>query len=169
MNGSHLRVADLKPNKLNPRKIGNDALEMLGKSMKEFGDLSGIIFNVRTGRLISGHQRIKHLDPSWPIEAGFIKTPFGDFVYKEVDWPEKKEMAAMIAANKHGGEFDYPLLKDFITEIDDGAFDMALTGFKEGELTAIFAWDKIPDQNKPIDEDAMARTENECPSCGFKW
>ena len=40
-------------------------------------------------------------------------------------------------------------------------------GFDEGELQC-FDID-IPDDNKDIDEDAMAETENECPKCGFKW
>jgi hypothetical protein len=29
--------------------------------------------------------------------------------------------------------------------------------------------DGIPDANKQINEDEMANTKNECPSCGFKW
>lgn len=39
------------------------ALRALQKSMAEFGDLSGIVFNRRTGNLIGGHQRIKIIDP----------------------------------------------------------------------------------------------------------
>jgi hypothetical protein len=31
------------------------------------------------------------------------------------------------------------------------------------------ALQKIPAENKPIDEGAMAETEHECPKCGFKW
>jgi hypothetical protein len=29
--------------------------------------------------------------------------------------------------------------------------------------------ESIPQGNKPIDEDAMKDTQNECPKCGFKW
>jgi ParB-like chromosome segregation protein Spo0J len=36
-----MRVKDLKPSKFNPRKISDKKLSVLGKSMKEFGDLSG--------------------------------------------------------------------------------------------------------------------------------
>jgi hypothetical protein len=139
-----MKVKDLKPAKFNPRKINQKKLDMLGRSMKEFGDLSGIVFNVRTGHLIGGHQRIKHLRPEWEIvkeefrddlgtvARGHVKTPFGDWVYREVDWPEKKEKAAMIAANRHGGEFDVPMLDEILADLDD--VDAELLGFSEEDL-----------------------------------
>lgn len=138
-----MKVKDLKSSDYNPRKMSEKKLSMLGKSMKEFGDLSGIVFNRRTGNLIGGHQRIKHLRPEWKIEKkdfqddlgtvaqGFIKTPFGDWVYREVDWDPKKEKAANIAANKHGGEFDFPMVDEILSDLD---IDLELTGFSEEEL-----------------------------------
>jgi hypothetical protein len=139
-----MKVKDLKTSKFNPRKISEKKLDMLGKSMETFGDLSGIVFNRRTGHLIGGHQRIKHLRPEWEIEKrnfeddlgtvaqGFIKTPLGDWVYREVDWDLKKEKAAMIAANKHGGEFDIPALDEILSDLD--GIDSELLIFSEEEL-----------------------------------
>jgi hypothetical protein len=145
-----MKVSDLAPSQLNPRKILDERLRLLGQSMREYGDLSGVIYNVRTKRLVGGHQRIKHLDPDWPITkaphtddkgtvaVGHIETPDGKWSYREVDWDERREIAANIAANKHGGEFDYPMLKDLIVEIDDGTFDLSLLGFHELELKSLF-------------------------------
>lgn len=146
-----MKVGDLSSAPYNPRKITDKKLRMLLKSMKEFGDLSGIVFNVRTGRVIGGHQRLKHLDPTWSIEketiaedsvgtvaTGWIETPFGRWTYREVDWPGEKEIMANVAANKHGGEFDYPLLKDLVVSIDDGSKDLELTGFDNDELKKVF-------------------------------
>lgn len=142
-----MKIKDLNPAPYNPRTITDEKLAMLGKAMQEFGDLSGIVMNIRTGNLIGGHQRLKHFDPSWPIKKrkctdstgtvslGEIETPFGVWQYREVDWPEKKELAANIAANKHGGEFDEPKLKDMLIEIDDGSIDMMLTGFDTDEIS----------------------------------
>jgi len=141
-----MKVKDLKPSGYNPRKITEKKLDMLGKAMREFGDLSGIIFNRQTGSLIGGHQRIKHLKPEWEIvkkncedelgtvAQGFIKTPFGDWVYREVDWPEKKERAANVAANKHGGDFDFPMLDGILSDLED--IDLGLTGFSEEDFFA---------------------------------
>lgn len=144
-----MKINDLKPADYNPRKITDEQLERLKKSMQEFGDLSGIVKNVRTGNMIGGHQRVKCFDPSWEIKskkqtdktgtvaAGHVETPWGPWVYREVDWDERKEKAANIAANKHGGMWDMPKLAEIIVELDDGEFDMDLTGFGAFDLAAI--------------------------------
>jgi DNA modification methylase len=159
-----MKVSDLTPASYNPRTITDEKLMMLGKAMQEFGDLSGIIFNIRTGRLIGGHQRIKHLDPDWKITkqehqdnvgtvaVGEIETPFGIWTYREVDWPENKEKAANIAANQHSGEFDLNKLKELIVEIDDETFDVDLLGFNEAELEDIIGEKKKRDAEPRFDE-----------------
>lgn len=50
-------VGQLQPAPYNPRKISPEGLENLAASLREFGDLSGIVRNVRTDRLVGGHQR----------------------------------------------------------------------------------------------------------------
>lgn len=157
MQTSPRKVSDLRPAEYNPRTISEAQLKALAAALKEFGDLSGIILNQRTGNLIGGHQRIKTLDKSWPIKlvrsskwaegetldkcgtiaSGAIETPFGDLAYRLVDWPEQKEKAANLAANKHGGDWDLPKLKELLVELDTGAFDLSLTGFDPKELQAL--------------------------------
>jgi DNA modification methylase len=141
-----MKTKDLNPADYNPRKITDEQLHRLKKSMTEFGDLSGIIFNIRTNNLIGGHQRIKHFDDSWKIvkkkstddlgtvAVGYVDTPFGRWFYREVDWDETKEKAANIAANKHGGEFDRDLLGGILGELVQIDLDMELTGFDEAEI-----------------------------------
>jgi len=140
-------VGSLKASDYNPRSITDERLDILGKSMREFGDLSGIIKNRKTGNLIGGHQRLKHFNPDWPISlqdahddtgtvaVGYIDTPFGKWSYREVDWDESREKAANIAANRHGGEFDTSMLSDILSEIDTSL--LPLTGFNELELSDI--------------------------------
>jgi hypothetical protein len=177
-----LTVGDLVPAPYNPRKITEKQLGMLKKSMSEFGDLSGVVVNVRTGRLIGGHQRTKNLDKSWPIikqphvdkvgtvALGYIDTPAGRWQYREVDWTEKKEAAANVSANKQGGEFDLPLLKEIILNIDDGAFDMELTGFNSHELELMMTAVKQEDA-----ESGNSEQESEkpnvivCPKCQHEF
>lgn len=139
-------VGDWKPAPYNPRKISDPALAALGKALREYGDLGGIVFNTRTSRLVGGHQRIKHLKPDWVVHKeptkdgtgtvarGWVDTPWGRLDYREVDWTEQKEKAANIAANKHGGEFAIPQLKELLVELNDGSFPLELTGFMESEL-----------------------------------
>ena len=146
-----MKVKDLKPAGYNPRKISPEKLAALKKSMEEFGDLSGIVFNVRTQTIIGGHQRIKNMDPSWKIikkpqtdktgttAAGYVETPHGRLTYREVDWPEEKEKMANIAANKHGGEFDDDLLKELLDnmKLADPELDIELIGFDDDEMAVL--------------------------------
>ena len=148
-------VGDLRPAPYNPRKISKRQAQMLAKSLAEFGDLSGIVVNRKTGNVVGGHQRLKLFDPKWPIikveqpvdamgtvATGHIETPWGRWSYRDVEWPEGKEKAANIAANKQGGDFSIPELKELLVELDDGGFDLDLTGFDEGELKDLIDWQR---------------------------
>lgn len=107
------RIQDLAPAPYNPRAIGSTDREKLSRSMKRDGDLSGIVFNLRTGNLVGGHQRTKNMpknlviryrsDPPAPDERGDI---WADVVHQEhtwpiriVDWDIDREKAANIKAN----------------------------------------------------------------------
>ena len=141
-------VADLKPAPENPRKITDEELRTLGEAMKEFGDLSGIVFNRKTGHLVGGHQRLKHLDPSWKIVSkphqdkqgtvavGWVETDFGRFTYREVDWPKRKEHAANLAANKISGEWDNEKLAPILEELAQLP-ELDLTGFTPQEANLV--------------------------------
>lgn len=97
------KLSELQEAEYNPRTISGQALEGLKYSLEEFGDLSGITFNVRTNRLVSGHQRVRALMEQYgdlQISEGKISTPHGEtFNVRYVDWEEIKEKAANIAAN----------------------------------------------------------------------
>lgn len=132
-------VADLKVAPYNPRKISKAQLDVLGRSMREFGDLSGIVHNTRTGNVVGGHMRIRHLDPEWPIVGGFVLGPNGErWSYRAVDWPEEKEKAANLAANKMGGDFDMTGVEAMLKELKNLNFDLDLTGFLEDERARMF-------------------------------
>jgi hypothetical protein len=143
-------VSGLKPSPHNPRKISPEDLEKLKEALGAFGDLGGIVFNITTGELVGGHQRVKNLDPKWKITKhpardkqgtialGWIETPFGRLSYREVHWPRKKELAANLAANKISGEWDLNLLAPILVELKDFP-EIDLTGFNEKEINAIIA------------------------------
>ncbi len=122
------KLADLRPAPYNPRSITPEARNALDKCMQEFGDISGIVFNLRTRHLITGHQRSNLL----PSDARLIRTDFHTDVvgtvgygYAEihgtrwpvrfVDWPETREKAANVAANSMmlSGQFTSGLYRDF--------------------------------------------------------
>jgi hypothetical protein len=122
---------------------------MMARSLAEFGDLSGITLNRRTGLLIGGHQRTEVLDggvlkvtdipkpePDGTVARGWLEHNGRRYAVRVVDWPEAKAHAALLAANRFGrlGHDDNAVLKDLLEELDTGATDMDLTGYVESEI-----------------------------------
>jgi DNA modification methylase len=144
-----LSLSDLKPNPENPRTITDDGLKRLAKSLKKNGDMSGIVFNRRTGTLSGGHQRVKVLPQDAkinitkkldkPNEQGTVAegeiVVFGEsFKYREVDWSKSREKAANLAANKMGGVFNEEMVAKWLHELKLENYDMEETGFSDDEI-----------------------------------
>lgn len=151
-----------KPHAENPRKITDEQLEALKLALKEFGDLSGLVFNRKTGNTVGGHQRVKVLgdapvrittrfaEPTkvGTVAEGYVTYEGERFVYREVEWIPEKEKAAMIAANKHGGDWDFPKLSDLLLELDSANFDLQLTGFNAAELEKMVTRLQVTDKDE---------------------
>ena len=134
------KVSELSPAKYNPRKISDEALGRLTKSLAEFGNLQPITWNVQTGNVVGGHQRLK-------VYQAMGKTEVEVWA---VDLSEQKEKAANIALNKLSGEFDMPMLKDILEEIDTGDLDMEITGFGMDEIALM-----MEDAHPEVTEDEV--------------
>lgn len=171
------KLSQLNANQRNPRKITDEKLDLLKASMQEFGDLSGIIYNVNLKRLVGGHQRKKALPedaeiiiekeynpptPAGTVAEGYVKLGTESMKYREVDWSEIKDFAANIAANKHGGDWDIPILTEILLDLDANNLDMTLTGFTEKELENLLAPLDLPESSK----DSKEEGECICKSCG---
>lgn len=141
------KVKNLSPNKFNPRRISAKTKDDLRRSIEEFGDLGGVVFNSRTKQLVSAHQRSSVLDQNakitiekkfdTPTAAGTIATGFIEsngerFSYREVDWDVKKQTEALLAANKIHGEWDQENLRVLFKEVPEIRIEM--TGFDIPEL-----------------------------------
>lgn len=143
-----IRLSQFQPNPRNPRKISDEQLDALKRAMAAYGDLSGLVVNLTTGHMVGGHQRVKILGDAtveitrrFPkptvrgtVAEGFVVYNDERFVYREVRWNEDTEKAAMIAANKHGGDWDLPGLSELLMELDSEGYDLPLTGFTAKEL-----------------------------------
>lgn len=165
-----MEIKDLKPNPKNPRKITDKKLKALKKSMDEFGDLSGILFNKRTGQLIGGHQRKQILESvgAQSIDVredghGFITLNNGEvFSYRQVDWDENKEKAANIAANKGAGEWDMIQLGEWFKELDEMDFDLDLTMFDEEEREQFFIEPTVYEEGLTDPDSIPENVETRC-------
>ncbi len=193
---SNRKLADLKEAKYNPRVISQTRLDNLHKSLQTYGDLSGIVFNIHTKTLISGHQRLSQLksnkiptkivtkkvtDEFGTVAEGWViaKTPAGTIrlPYREVKWSDKKaEMAANVAANAHGGDFDRTKLGVILEALSkDKKFDIDTIGLDPLSIRGLLP--KLPDVEYGTEEgDSFAEYgedsfnfDHECPKCKFQF
>ncbi len=116
------RLNDLAPAPYNPRDIDAEALAALTCSLGEFGDLSGITWNQRTGNLVTGHQRLRSLKERHgdvlKMRRGVIHAGAETFRVRVVDWPLAKEKAANIAAEVYVHP-DETMLRAGMTRLGD--------------------------------------------------
>jgi DNA modification methylase len=153
-------VEQLRPAPYNPRKISDDAMARLEKSIQEWGLVDPLIWNKRTGNLVGGHQRLKVLKKRGETAVDCVV----------VDLPPSREKALNVALNnqKMAGEYDFPLLADLLQEIDTGEFDIgALTGFSESDLEEIAAW--TPDGEREETEPVPEPPEEAVSKLGDVW
>lgn len=146
-------LALLLPADYNPRRISDRAMNGLRASLERFGELGGIVYNKRTGRLVGGHQRVKALAAMGAEDAEV----------RVVDLPVAEEKAANLALNHPGigGEWDDALLAVVLDEIKR---DLP-TAFEELQLDGLFVLDIIP--NELNDGTDLSPPEpKRCPHCG---
>lgn len=164
-------IADLKADTRNPRTISSRELKKLDESINRWGDLSGIVFNVHTQQLISGHQRMKTLkgrpsklhrieqpkDKYGTVATGYVmyKGAKGDTIkipYREVNWSSKEEQwAANIAANASGGSFDQSKLGAILADLKKSSFDIEATNLDQWDANMALrraGVDKLTGANK---------------------
>lgn len=126
-----LQIEYVDPNTLcpfdgNPRTISEGGLEKLQRSVEEFGFVNPILAQKGTRIIIAGHQRVKAAQA-----AGLVEVPV---VWLDVDDVGAK--AYNIADNRLAEEamWDEGPLAELMRELDEGAFDLTLTGFDEDEI-----------------------------------
>jgi ParB-like chromosome segregation protein Spo0J len=84
-----MKLTELMPAEYNPRVISDKAFVGLGVSITRFGLLIPIVWNKRTGNIVGGHQRFRHL-----TEQGETET---DVVVVDLD--PQEEVALNITLN----------------------------------------------------------------------
>lgn len=186
-----ITVKELRKAKYNPRTITKERLGKLGDSLSTFGDLSGVVFNIKTKTLVSGHQRLEtvrdvetkivqkaHKDKLGTVATGYIeaKTKKGliRIPYRAVDWDLNREKAANIAANAHGGNFDKDKLAMVLADLEKSKkFNLDIVGLDPLTLKSLRIKDEDPKKGavtsfREYDADSVT-TEHTCPRCSYTW
>jgi len=125
-------VADLVENPRNPNGHPDSQIELLGKIIANQGWRSPIVVSKRSGFIVKGHGRYQAA-----LKIGASKVPVDEQDYET----EAQEWADLIADNRLSelAEIDKSELKDLLLDLDDGDFDMDLTGFLEEDLADLMS------------------------------
>ena len=144
-----MKISDLQLAPYNPRKDlkpGDREYEDIKRSICEFGYVDPIIWNERTGNVVSGNQRLKVLR-DLDIEETEVSV---------VDLPLEKEKLLNLAMNKIKGSCDYEKLNQLVIEIKNLDADVTLTGLADYELDALSV----------VKFDEVKEIKKRCPKCG---
>ena len=154
-------IEDIRPAVYNPRKDlqpTDPEYQKLRKSIAEFDLVEPLVWNRRSGNLIGGHQRLKILK-----EQGHTEVEVS-----VVDMDATREKALNLALNKISGEWDMPMLKDLLQELDTGEMDMEITGFDLKEIEDLMAQFHVPGDGLTDDDAIPENVETICKT-GDLW
>ena len=122
---THLPIGELRPDPANPRRISDDELESLTRSIREFGLIDPIIARLEDKVVIGGHQRLLAAR-----KLGMKQVPV-----VLVDLSQEQSRLLNLALNRISGTWDQELLARLLADLSAApGVDMTLSGFSEDEL-----------------------------------
>lgn len=124
----------LKGAPYNPRVISKENKKRLIASLKKHGLVEPLVWNKRTGNMVSGHQRLSALDT---LEG----TKDYELVVSVVDVDEREEKILNVQLNNEfmQGDWDLDLLGEL--KLND-KIDFEEMGFAEGDAELLFMGDE---------------------------
>ena len=146
----------------NPRR-NEAAVEKVAASIKEFGWRQPIVIDGEM-TIIAGHTRYLAAQ-----RLGMKKVPV--HVADNLTPEQARAYRLMDNRSHEASEWNLVLLPLELKELEAAGVSPEVAGFSDGELERMLgaAAVEIPGGNKEIDEEALAETKKECPSCGFRW
>lgn len=130
-----MAIGKVNPAYYNPRiqlEEGDEEFEKLRKVIETYGFVQPLVLNVRTGRLVGGHQRL----------AVAKSMDFDTVPVTEVDLDETDEKKLNLALNKVSGQWDEEALGHLLNDLKGSGEELDITGFDDieiEELTMAFA------------------------------
>ena len=163
-----VEASKLVPYVNNARTHSAAQISKLRASIREFGFINPVIIDGNYG-IIAGHGRVVAAQ-----EEGLAEVPC--VLVDHLTEAQKK--AYILADNRYAQDagWDEELLRIEIEGLQAEDFDVSLTGFRDDEITDLFALkDDEPDDpegnNKEYGEEEFGDEEfdHECPRCGFRF
>ena len=160
-----LPIGELRPDPANPRRISDQELETLTRSISEFGLIDPIIARREDKMVIGGHQRLLAAR-----KLGYKTVPV-----VLTDLTVEQAHLLNIALNKISGSFDQELLARLLKELQEVPnIDLSLSGFEDDELKKLLkSLDAREKKERPenfdLDEAIKAAQSSPVAKLGDIW
>lgn len=130
--------SEIKGADYNPRVISEDAKKRLRKMLAKHGLVQPLVWNRRTGNLVSGHQRLAALDSLEKSQNYALQVAV-------VDLNEREERILNVQLNNPSmmGEWDMDKLMDMSEQADIAPTEF---GFSDGDIAVMFGDDGAMDE-----------------------
>ena len=154
-----LNVADLRFDPRNAKKHGEESIQHIAKSLKEFGQQKPVIVSPSMVVMAGNGTLAAAKALEWTTIKGVVTELTG------------KQLKAYALADNKTAEYagwDFSVLRDVIEELDDGEYDLTSTGFDQGELERIMGW-VASEPLDEIEEDPQKRNSIICPNCKHEF
>ena len=156
-------VGSLIPYARNSRTHSAAQVDKIAASIREFGFLNPIIVDGQNG-IVAGHGRVLAAQ-----KLGLVEVP----VIEAAHLSAAQKQAYVLADNRLALDagWDNDLLKIELQDLAAEGFDLSLTGFDIGEMTALFHGAEFA----PGTEDDQGRLDQiapkivQCPHCGQEY
>ena len=122
----------------NPRVISEDARKRLRKMLAKHGLVQPLVWNRRTGNLVSGHQRLSALD-------SLERTQDYSLQVAVVDLNEREEKILNVQLNNPSMQGDWDMDK-LIEMTEESDISPAGFGFSSGDMAILFGDDGSMDE-----------------------
>lgn len=130
----------------NPRSLSVDAKKRLKRLIEKHGLLEGIVWNIRSGNIVGGHQRISIIDDLHGTDNYLLDVC-------QVDLDSKQEKEANIALNNPMAQGEFLMEKlEAVYKSEKGGLDIEATGFNTADIYNIFGGDPLIDQPEELEK-----------------
>jgi DNA modification methylase len=121
-------IERLQPDPANPRRISEDELEALTRSLRQFGFVQPVLARREDGVVVGGHQRL--------VAARRLGLATVPVVWLDVSADQARLLG--LALNRISGTWDDQLLARLLADLQgsDG-LDLTLSGFDEDEVATL--------------------------------
>src|ERR1035437_6258875 len=115
----------LRPDPANPRRIGDDELDALTRSLRQFGFVQPVLARRQDSAVIGGHQRL--------VAARRLGLTTVPVTYLDISIEQARLLN--LALNKIGGSWDDALLARVLADLQSSPeVDLSVSGFGEDEI-----------------------------------